>query len=58
MIFLLVMLKKIGGSVFLKGKYLLHYENMQLYFRLGLKLKKIHRVLKFNQSQCLKPCRI
>ena len=32
----------------------LHYENWQLYLRLGLKLKEIHRILAFNQSQCLK----
>ena len=35
-----------------KGKYVLLYENLQLYLRLGLKLKKkIHRILELNQSQ-------
>ena len=33
----------------------LHYENLQLCLRLGLKLKKIHGILEFNQSQRLKP---
>ena len=35
---------------------MLHYESLQLYLRLELKLKKkIHCILKFNQSQWLKP---
>ena len=34
---------------------MLHYENSQLYLRLGLKLKKMHCVLEFNQSQWLEP---
>ena len=30
------------------------YENLIIYLRLGLKLKKIHRVLELSQSQLLK----
>ena len=40
-------------NVFDKEKYVVHYENLKLYFRQGLTLKKIHCVLEFNQSQWL-----
>ena len=34
--------------------YVLHLRNLQLYLRLGLKLKKVHRVLELDQSPWLK----
>ena len=37
-----------------KKEYVLHCGNLQLYMDLGLKIKKVHRVLEFNQSHWLK----
>ena len=40
--------KKLVPNFFDKEKYVLHYQNFQIYLRLELKLKKVHRVLEFN----------
>ena len=38
-----------------KDRYVLHYRNMQLYLSLGMRLKKVHRALRFDQSPWMEP---
>ena len=37
-----------------KSNYVVYYRNLQLYLSLGMKLTKIHRVLKLNKSDWMK----
>ena len=46
---------KLVCNLFNKKKYVLHINSLKQVLNHGLKLKKIHRVIKFNQEECLKP---
>ena len=48
--------KKLIQNLGDKTNLVVHYKNLQLYLFLGMKLTKIHRVLKFKQSNWMKKC--
>ena len=45
--------KKFVTNYFDNEKYVIYYKNLQLYLRLGLKLKNLQRALESNHSQWL-----
>ena len=46
--------KKLIPNLGDKTNYVVHYRNLQLFLLLGMKLIKIHKVLKFKQSDWMK----
>ena len=38
-----------------KNNYVVHYRNVQFYLKQGMKLKRVHRVLEFEQERWMEP---
>ena len=45
--------EKLIPNLYNKTNYVVHYENLKLYESLGLKIAKIHRGIKFDESAWL-----
>ena len=47
--------EKLVPNLYNKNSYVLHYRNLQLYLSLGMRLTKVHRALRFQQSRWMEP---
>ena len=48
-------MKKLAPNLRNKTKYIVHYKNLQLYLKHGMKLTKIYRGVSFNESPWMEP---
>ena len=47
--------EKLVPNLYDKEKYVVHYKTLQLYVQLGLKVKKVHRAIRFVEKAWVKP---
>ena len=47
--------KELVSNLIIKNNYVIHYRNLQQCLELGIKLKKTHKILKFKQSDWVRP---
>ena len=47
--------EKLVTNLFDKNEYIIHIRNLKQALNHGLILKKVHRVIRFNQKDCSKP---
>ena len=47
--------EKLVPNLCKKNRYVHHYRNLQLYMSLGMRLAKVHRALRFDQSPWMEP---
>ena len=51
----MINIEKLVPNLMDKKKYIVHYRNLHLYLSLGMKLKKVHRILEFNEKPWMEP---
>ena len=51
----MINITKLVPNLMDKNKYVVHYKNLMLYLSLGMKLKRIHRVLEFDEKPWMEP---
>ena len=51
----MINISKLVPNLMDKKRYVVHYRDLKLYLSLGMKLKKVHRILEFNEKPWMEP---